>query len=130
MSSPDRLMAAGLAAGVATQLGQSSATGLTAAGSTKAAALVLASGINLFATVATATGLGAILPRCQSQPAQVIFNGGAKTLAVYARGASGSTAAETINALSTGAAYSIAAGQSAVFWPSQAKPGWVAMTSA
>ena len=28
------------------------------------------------------------------------------------------------------AAYSIAAGQSAVFWATQAKPGWVAMTSA
>lgn len=130
MTSPARLMGAGMSAPLAAQLGQSSVTTLTALGTTKAAALVLAASFNLFSTVATATGLGAILPRCEAMPEQVIFNGGAKTLSVYARGASGSTPAETINALSTGAAYTIAAGQSAVFWAAQSKPGWIAMTSA
>lgn len=130
MTSPARLMAAGIQGGAALQLGQSSVSTLTALGTTKATALVLASSINVFSTVATATGLGAILPRCEAMPPQVVFNGGAKTLAIYARGASGTIAAETVNALSTGGAYSIAAGQSAVFWPAQSKPGWVAMTSA
>lgn len=129
MTSPTRLMSAGMPAGQAVQIGQASAIGLIATGTTKAGALVLASNLSIFATVATA-GAGAILPRAEGQPAQVIANQGAGTLSVYARGASGSTPAETINALTTGAAFSVATGKVAVFWPSQAKPGYVVTLTA
>lgn len=130
MASPSRLMASGIAAQAASMIGQTGATGLTALGTTKAGAMVIAAAINKFATVATATGLGAILPRAENSTPQVIYNGGAAILAIYARGASGATPAETINALTTGAAFSIAAGKSAVFWPTQAIPGYLATLSA
>lgn len=130
MTSPSRLMGAGIAAGPASMIGQDGSTGLVALGTTKAGALVLASDVSYFATVATATGLGGILPRAEAQPEQVIYNGGAATLSIYARGASGSTPAETINALTTGAPFLVAAGKSAIFNAIQARPGWIATLSA
>lgn len=128
MTSPTRLMSTGMPAGQAVQIGQSSVTGLVATGTTKAGALVLVAQLGQFTTAGTSSG--ALLPRCEAMPPCVYYNGGAQTLSFYARGASGSTPAETINALSTGAAFSVATGKSVIFWPAQAKPGWIATLSA
>lgn len=128
MASPERLMAAGIPAGAAVQIGTDSAYSLTAAGSTKATALALTAENNIFATVATATGLGCQLPTAEASPPVSIYNGGAATLAVYAYGS-----VEKINALSAGAAYSIAAGKSAIFMPCRQSAtglGWIANLSA
>lgn len=129
MASPARLMASGIPAGPALELGQDSATSiLTATGTNAATALVLNAALNLFGTVAASTG--AILPAAEAQPTYAIFNGGANALSVYPQ------TAEIINGGSAGAAFSVAAGKSALFVPckntSVSPPvgGWIAILSA
>lgn len=114
------LMARGLPAGVADKIGSTLSTGLTAAGSTKATALVLSATNNVFSTTASLTG--ALLPFAQMSPDVAIYNGGAQPLLVYAQ------AGDTINALSTGATFSVTNGKSARFCPSGQK--WIATLSA
>lgn len=110
MAGPGRLMAAGMPAAQATQLGMESGSGLlTATGTTIANALVLAASFNLFGTVAA--GAGALLPYAEAQPPTVIYNGGANALLVYPQ------ATEIINAGAVGVAFSVAAGKSAIFFP-------------
>lgn len=120
MSTPTELMAAGIPAGPASQIGQSAGTGLVAAGTTKAGALVLTAGLNVFATVSSSKGC--LLPPASGSPAVVIFNGGANALSVYAAGT------DVINANSAGAAFSVTNAKSAVFIPSGNR--WVATLSA
>lgn len=121
MTSPARLMAAGMPAGQATQIGCDSATGLVAAGSTKAAALVLTAEVNVFATVSS--GKSALLPPCEGSAPVAIYNGGANALAVYAAGT------DVINANSAGASFSVTNGKSAVFVPGSGGH-WIANLSA
>lgn len=114
------LMARGMPGGQAERIGTTLSTGLTATGSTKGTALILASSNSIFSTVASNTG--ALLPFAQLSGVQTIYNGGAQPLLVYAQ------AGDTINALSTGASYSVTNGKSASFSPSGQK--WIANLSA
>lgn len=129
MTSSTRLMAMGMAGGLAQELGIDSATGLlTATGSTIAGALLLNADFNLFGTVAASTGCQ--LPAAESQPEQVIYNGGVSALTVYPQ------ATEIINAGTAGAGFSVAAGKGAVFIPGKnlavTPPigAWIAIVSA
>lgn len=108
MSSPSRLMAAGMPAAQASQIGLDSAWGLTATGTNAATALVLTGDFANFSTVAS--GTGTILPYAEGQPEQVIYNGGANALAVYPQ------ATEYINGGSVGASFSVPAGKACVFY--------------
>lgn len=120
MTTPTELMGVGMPAPQAVQIGRDLGTGLVAAGTTKAGALVLVAEVNVFATVSSSKG--ALLPFASGSPPVSIYNGGANALSVYAQ------AGETINALSTGAAFSVTNAKSAHFVPSGGK--WVAILSA
>lgn len=110
MASPGRLMAAGLPAVLANEIGTDSGSGLlTATGSTIAGALVLLADFNLMGTVASGTGVQ--LPAADGQPMQTLYNGGANALLVYPQ------AGEIINAGSVGVAFSVATGKSCVLIP-------------
>jgi hypothetical protein len=129
MTSPARLMAAGIPAEAAVQLGTDSGAGLlTATGSTYAGAFVLLADFNIFGTVAS--GTGAVLPFAEGQPPQVVFNGGTNALTVYPQ------PGEFINTGTAGASFSVTAAKSAVFVPGrrldQVPPvgGWIANLSA
>lgn len=129
MASPGRLMAAGMAATLAQQIGIDSGSGLlTATGTTIAGALHLSADFNLFGTVAS--GAGAQLPFAEGQPSQALYNGGSNALLVYPQ------ASEIINAGSIGVAFSVAAGKGAVFVPGRNRAvtpeigAWVAIVSA
>lgn len=121
MSTAAELMAAGMAAGLAGQIGSVLATGLTAAGSAKTDALQLAATSNVFTTVGSSTG--AKLPAPSGSAPVVIYNGGANALTVYSYGT-----ADTINALSANAGFSVTNAKSAIFWPAGSR--WVAVLSA
>lgn len=121
MAQATELMGAGMPWGQAVQIGSGSkATALVAAGSTKAGALVLTSSFNVFGTVGS--GTGALLPPAAGSPTIVIFNGGSNALSVYANGA------DTVNANSAGAAFSVTASKAACFDP--AGNQWIANLSA
>ena len=120
MSTPGELMAAGLPAGVATQIGNSKQTALKATGSTKAGALILTGTFAIFTTVSS--GTGALLPPAVGSPPLVVYNGGSNALLVYANGT------DTINALTAGASFSVTNAKSAVFTPAATQ--WVANLSA
>ena len=114
MSSPARLMAAGMAAPLANQLGTPStpAAGLVGTGATKAAAVALIAGLNVIATVASAGVAAFQLPLSEASPPVIIINGGASPALVFAAGTT-----ETINALSAAASFSVTNGKTAIFWP-------------
>jgi hypothetical protein len=122
MSTPGELMATGVPAAAAVQIGQANHTSLKATGSTKAGALVLQDqgGAYVFATVSSSTG--ALLPPAAGAAITAIYNGGSNPLLVYANGT------DTINALSAGASFSVTNAKSAYFVPS--KNTWVANLSA
>lgn len=78
MAAVEDLMAEGMAANIAKQLGLEAAiTGLTATGSTQAGALALTSTFSIFGTVSSSTGC--VAPTKNS----FIYNGGASALSVY-----------------------------------------------
>jgi hypothetical protein len=121
MATQGRLMAAGMAAGLAQMVGQEFAGALTATGTTQANALNIASSdVSIFTTVAA--GTGAVLPLAEAQPPQVVYNGGVSALLVYPAGT------ETINALGASTAISVPAGKSAVFFPG--RMAWICNISA
>lgn len=96
MASVESLMASGMAASLAKQIGlEVPAVALTAAGSTQAGALVLTSTCSILSTVAGSTGVV-----CVSDKDSFIYNGGANTLSVYPPGTSninGGTASAAIS---------------------------------
>ena len=120
MSTVTELMAAGVPAGAASQIGSTAATGLVATGTTKADALTLAASVNVFATVSSSKG--ALLPPAGGAPMVAIFNGGANALSVYANGS------DVINANSAAAAFSVTNAKSAFFIPAGNR--WIANLSA
>lgn len=122
MSLATELMAAGIPAGAAVQIGSSKATGLTASGTTKATALALTATVNVFTTVSS--GKGAALPPASGSPPVSIVNGGSNALLVFTN----ASASDTINSLSTGASFSVTNAKTAVFMP--AGNLWVAVLSA
>lgn len=121
MSTRGELMSAGMAAGLAKQIGSSSGTTLKATGSTKATALTLVATANIFTTVSS--GTGAALPQAAGAPLVAVYNGGSNAVLIY----TGNTT-DTINALSAGGSFSVTNGKSAIFWP--AGNLWTATLSA
>jgi len=122
MSTQAVLLATGVPAGQATGLGYVESTGQTASATTKATASVLTASVNTFSTVAS-NGSVVLPPAATAPPCIAIYNGGANPLLVYANGT-----AETINALSAAASFSVTNGKSAIFIPGNQK--WVANLSA
>lgn len=120
MSTANELMAAGIPAGAAVQIGSSAGTALVAAGTTKATALTLTASVNVFATVSSSKG--ALLPPASGSPVVAIYNGGSNALSVYAAGS------DVINSGSAGAAFSVTNAKSATFVPAGNR--WVATLSA
>jgi hypothetical protein len=99
-------------------------TGLTAAGTTIADALQLAAAINVFGTVAASSGAKLIAGVGRGNPI-VVRNGTAtNAVAVYP-----ATSTGTINGGSAGAAFSVAATKSAVFYP-HGSDNWTAVLGA
>ncbi len=128
MSSPDRLMAAGVPAAAAVQIAGASKFGLVGTGGTKAAAVQLVSGPNIIATCASAGVAAFILPTAEGAPPVPVENDGASSALVFANGTT-----ETINALSAGASFSVTNAKRAVFYPcrkSATVVGWIAVLSA
>jgi hypothetical protein len=111
MASTENLMAGGIQASVAKQIGlEVPVTGLTATGSTQAGALALTSNCSIFATVGASTGC-----LVSADKDSFIFNGGSNTLSVYPPiGAGFNFNGGTVNA-----AFSISAGKGGYFVPSR-----------
>lgn len=130
MSSPSRLMAAGIPAAAALQLGTDSApnTQLIANGTSFAAGTSLVANFSVFGTVAS--GGIAILPAAEAQNQYVVFNGGSNALLVDPQ------PTEFINAGTVGQGFSVTAGKSCQFTPGKntsAVPpvgAWIANLSA
>lgn len=102
------LMAAGMAGGLANQLGvDAPSTTLTATGNSQATALALVSSFSIFTTVAASTG--AILPAASGQEDYSIYNGGASPLTVYP------AVGQQINGLAANTGLSVPNGKSARF---------------
>lgn len=119
-SSPGRLLAAGMPAAQAAQIGSSDAINLTATGSTKAGALPLVGGLNIFTTAALNTG--GMLPPASASPWVNVYNGGSNPILVYT-----GTSTDVINALSAGASFSVTNGKCATFIPAGNR--WIANLS-
>lgn len=122
MSLKAELMASGIAAGAASQLGVDTPnTALTGAGTVSTDALLLTSGVSQFSTVAS--GSGARLPPAAGQGPFLVVNGGSNPLLVYP--ASG----EKINyATATTGSFSVTNAKTATFFPIGS--GWIANLSA
>lgn len=133
MTSPDRLMAAGIPAGAAVQLGSPSTpgAGLIGTGAGKSTAVQLIAGVNIIATCASAGVAAFQLPTAEGSPPVIVANNGASPALVFGNGT-----VETINALTAGASFSVTNGKSAIFWPgkknsvSPSVPTWVSNLSA
>lgn len=128
MTSPDRLMAAGMPAAQAVQLAGGSKSGLVGTGGTKAAAVQLVAGPNIIATCASAGVAAFQLPTAEGAPPIPVENDGASPALVFAAGTT-----ETINALSAGASFSVTNAKRAIFYPcrkSSTVIGWIAVLSA
>lgn len=99
MAAVEDLMAEGMAANIAKQIGlEAPVTGLTATGSTQAGALALTSTFSVFGTVASSTGCLALTKD------SFIYNGGSNALTVYPP-----TSAWSINGMSAGTGISVPA---------------------
>ena len=98
--------------------GSSSATGVSAAGTTQGTATALTSIINFVGTVAANSGV--ILT---AGPSQVVYNGGANVLKVYP------PTSAAINQLAVNAPILLAVRTSCVFWYSSATQ-WIGVLSA
>lgn len=122
MTTSGRLMAAGMPAGQATQIGGEQHTALVAAGTTKAGALALADTGGLYVFTTVSSGKGALLPPAAGAADVSIYNGGSNSLLVYANGT------DTINALTAGASFSVTNGKAAIFKSGVTQ--WVATLSA
>lgn len=109
MSTPTELMAAGLAALVASQIGTGANITLTASGTTKANGLQLKSGMNVFTVVSS--GKAMVLPPAGGSAPVLIVNGGANSGSLFSSGT------DVINALTAGAAFTVTNAKIALFFP-------------
>ena len=107
MTSPKRLMGAGMSALAAGEVIGGTAISLTATGSAQSDALQLSQGVNTVATTGASTGVK--LPPAEKNAMCVVNNQGASTLTVYPNEASGVTVDSTTSA-------SIATSRAAVFF--------------
>jgi hypothetical protein len=104
MAAVEDLMAEGMAASIAKQLGlEVPISGLTATGSTLAGALALTSTFSIIGTVSGSTGVIAV------SKDSFIYNAGANTLTVYPP-----TSAWSINGLSAGTGISVPANKGVI----------------
>jgi hypothetical protein len=109
MAAVEDLMAEGMSANIAKQIGlEAAVTGLTATGSTLAGALSLTSTFSVFGTVASSTGC--LAPTKNA----FIYNGGASTLTVYPP-----TSGWSINGLSAGTGISVPANKGVWLMPAR-----------
>ncbi len=129
MTSPARLMAAGMPAAQANQLGTPTQYGLVGTAATRATGVQLIAGVNIIATCASAGVAVFQLPASEASPPVIVENDGASSALVCSL--AGTT--ETVNALSAGATFSVTNAKRAIFWPCQKSAtvrGWVAILSA
>ena len=113
MTSTARLMAAGMPAGQAVQLGTDSNFGLVGTAATRATAVQLTAGTNIIATCASAGVAAFQLPDAEASPPVIVDDQGASSALVYTKNGT----SQTINALSAGANFSVTNGKRAIFWP-------------
>ena len=90
MALKTELMAAGLPAGAAGQIGQDAVSTIAAAGTNQATATAITS---TFTIISTAPASSGVVAKSTSDGPQLIYNGGANTLKVYGNGT------ETINGI-------------------------------
>ena len=108
MSRKQQVMGTGNSPAAANMIVGSTASTLTATGSTQADALQLSADINEVTTVASSTG--AILPaNCNIGDQIYVYSIGAQTLTVYP------PVGETINAIAAGSGFSVATAKTATF---------------
>lgn len=107
MTSPKRLMGAGIHALAANEIIGGSAVGLTATGTSQTDALQLSQGVNTISTTSASTGVK--LPPCEANAMVVVNNMGAQTLAVYPFETAGVTVDGTTSA-------SVATSRCAIFF--------------
>lgn len=107
MTSPRRLMGAGLPALTANEIIGGSAIGLVATGSTQADALQLSQGVNTITTSSASTGVK--LPPAEANAMCVVNNQSGQTLAVYPNETAGVTVDSTTSA-------SVANSRAAIFF--------------
>lgn len=112
MAAAENLMAGGIPASVAKQIGlEIPVTGLTATGTTQAGALALTSNFSVFSTVGASSGC-----IISTDKDSYVYNGGANSLTVYP-----GTAAQGFNfaGLSAGTGISVPANKGAYFIPAR-----------
>lgn len=122
MSNQNRLTVYGISAQAADAIQGTTASGLTATGSTQGGALALPADLCKFGTVAS--GTGAIIPPSNSGDSGTVFNAGANALLLYP------PVGGTINALSANAGYSIATATPFCQWECIDPLTFIAMQSA
>lgn len=98
--------------GLAGGLNNSFINGVVAhAGDTKAAAFQIPAACKIvWVETVTTTGDSVLLPAAQTRNMLMVYNGGAQSLNLYGRGT------DTINGVATATAYTLTAGQSAIFF--------------
>jgi hypothetical protein len=131
MTTPERLMGAGMPFNQAIQISGNNVSGIVGTGGTKATAVQLLGGTNTIATVASAGVAAFQLQTAEASPPVVVEVDAGTSAVVYAAGTT-----ESINALSAGAGFTVTNGKRAIFWPSKITTTtpptnkWIAILSA
>ena len=122
MALAKNIMKGGWSAGNAKAVNGNVATGLTAAGTTRADALALSADTNVIGTAAASTGVS--LPSCEIGDSCEVYNGGANTVIVYP-----DAYANQINAITAGSGFNLATNTSS-FCRKITATRWIAFLSA
>lgn len=121
MALAKQMMGGGLSAGQAKAINGSTATALTAAGTTQGTGYAINAGTVVFSTVAS--GAGATLPSAEIGDEVYVYNGGANALLVYPDTSS------QINQVAVNSSVSLAT-NTAMFFKRITSTRWIAMLSA
>lgn len=109
MALATELTGLGMPGALAGSIGNTRGAALTGAGTTQADATLFTASVNFATTVAS--GAGFRLPPAAGQPVTFFNNGGANDAAVFP------ATGESINAIAANSAFTVTAGESAVFFP-------------
>jgi len=120
MALKSEMMAAGLPAGVAGQVGMDPVSTIAGAGTNQATATAIVSSFTIISTAAASTGV--VLRSSAGAPDQLIYNGGANTLKVYGNGS------QTINGIAGSTGVSVATLKALRL--TAAGTGWIAVGTA
>lgn len=120
MALKTELMAAGLPAGAAGQIGQDAVGTIAGAGTTQGTATAVASTFTIISTAPSSSGV--VLRTSAGSPDQLIYNGGANTLKIYGSGS------QTINGIAGATGISLPTLKAARL--TAAGTGWIAVVSA